>query len=276
MSSSDSCVHSLFRDLYLNNLAETSNHFKLRDVTSNERFAVYHTDDIVKPNAQPHIPVAQGEKTRPDVMTEAEIHKLTFSKRRWVQPASPTEKGPVGCDQHEAPPVKKISFSQLTLLTNNCHAASEEECKRTDIVDKQSKNGQIDKSTISLSGLTRKDNGDSVREEISKEARGDKVVFIQKQHNSFISNAEKPTSKYKDLETSHCWQDGRNSELSASVESCAHAKRCGSISLLIREQDTPVRSSEILDGDSEGQVITKSRTSKYRGRWATRQNIDAY
>lgn len=227
-----------------------------------------------------HILVAQGEnglclfhftsveslQIRPDVMTEAEIHKLTFGKRKWIQPASPTGKGPVCCNQHEAPPVKKISFSQLTLLTNNCHPASEEECKRINIVDNQSKNGQINQFWSCQSGLTEKDNGDSVCEETSKEAR---AVFIQVQHNTFISNAEKPTSKYKDLETSHCWQDSRNSELSAPVESCAHAKRCGSISLLERVQDTPVRSGEILDSerekedsDSERQDITKSRTGK--------------
>ncbi|XP_051756635.1 uncharacterized protein LOC127516243 isoform X1 [Ctenopharyngodon idella] len=237
----------LYGDLDLNNLAEDSNHFKLRDVTSNES--------------------VESLQIRPDVMTEAEIHKLTFGKRKWIQPASPTGKGPVCCNQHEAPPVKKISFSQLTLLTNNCHPASEEECKRINIVDNQSKNGQINQFWSCQSGLTEKDNGDSVCEETSKEARAAKAVFIQVQHNTFISNAEKPTSKYKDLETSHCWQDSRNSELSAPVESCAHAKRCGSISLLERVQDTPVRSGEILDSerekedsDSERQDITKSRT----------------
>lgn len=212
----------------------------------------------------------ESPQTRPDVMMEAEIHKLTFSKRRWIQPASPTEKGPVGCNQHEAPPVKKISFSQLTLLTNNSHPASEEECKRIDIVDNQSKNGQTNQFWSCQSGLTEKDNGDSVCEEISKEARAAKAVFIQMQYNNFISNTEKPTSKYKELETSHCWQDSRNSApFSAPVESCAHANGCGSISLLERVQDTPVRSGEILDtvrekedSDSERRDITKSRTSK--------------
>lgn len=252
----------------------------LRDETSNERFAFYNAGNIVKPNTQPHIPVAQGENSlclflfnsmgspqaRPDIMTKAETHKLTLGKRRWIQPASPTEKGPVGCNQHEATPVKKISFSQLTLPTNNYHPASEEECQRIDNVNKQSKNGQMDR----WSGLTEKDNSDSVCEEISKEARADKAVFIQVQHNSFISNAEKPTYKFQDLEISHCWQDIRSSELSAPVESCAYAKRCGSISVFECEQDAPVRPGEILDSvrekedsDSERREITKGRTSKY-------------
>ncbi|KAK7170733.1 hypothetical protein R3I94_000818 [Phoxinus phoxinus] len=269
------------RDLDLNNLAEDSNH-KIKDETSNERFALYYAGDIIKPNTQPHIPVAQGENSlclfrfnsmgspqaRPDIMTEAEIHKLTLGKRRWIQPASPTEKGPVGCNQHEATPVKKISFSQLMLPTNNCHPGSKEECQRIDNVNKQSKNGQIDQFWSCRSGLTEKDNCDSVCEEISKEARADKAVFIQVQHNSFISNAEKPTNKFQDLETSHCRQDNRNSELSALVESCAYAKRCGSISVFEFEQDALVRPGEILhsvrekeDSDLERREITKSRTS---------------
>lgn len=256
----------------------------LRDETSNERFALYNAGDIVKPNTQPHILVAQGENSlclfrfnsmgspqaRPDIMTEAETHKLTLGKRRWIQPASPTEKGPVGCNQHEATPVKKISFSQLTLPTNNCHPASEEECQRIDNVNKQSKNGQIDQFWSCRSGLTQKDNCDSVCEEISKEPRADKAVFIQVQHNSFITNAEKPTYKFQDLEIRHCQQDNRSSELSAPVESCAYTKRCGSISVFECEQDAPVRPGEILDSvrekedsDSERREITKSRTSKY-------------
>ncbi|XDV18567.1 hypothetical protein PO909_024228 [Leuciscus waleckii] len=270
------------RDLDLNNLAEDSNHFMLRDETSNERFALYNAGDIVKPNTQPHIPVAQGENSlclfrfnsmgspqaRPDIMTEAETHKLTLGKRRWIQPESSTEKGPVGCNQHEATPVKKISFCQLTLPTNNCHPASEEECQRVDNVNKQSKNGQTDQFWSCRSGLTEKDNCDSVCEEISKEARADKAVFIQVQHNSFISNVEKPTYKFQDLEISHCQQDNRSSELSAPVESCTYAKRCGSISVFECEQDAPVRPGEILDSvrekedsDSERREITKSRTS---------------
>lgn len=284
MLSFDSCVLSLFRDLNLNNLAEDSNHLMLRDETSNERFALYYAGDIIKPNTQPHIPVAQGKKrlclfrfnsmgspqARPDIMTEAEIHKLTLGKRRWIQPASPTEKGPEGCNQHEPTPVKKISFSQLTLPTINCHPASEEECQSIHNVNKQSKNGQIDQFWNCRSGLTEKDNCDSVCEEISKEVRADKAVFIQVQHNGFISNAEKPTYKFQDLETSHCRQDNLNSELSAPVESCAYVKRCGSISVFECEQDTPVRPGEILgsvrekeDSDSERREITKSRTSKY-------------
>ncbi|XP_077084260.1 DNA polymerase nu-like isoform X2 [Siphateles boraxobius] len=273
----DICTGKI-RDLDLNILAEDSNQFMLKDETSNERFALYYAGDIIKSNTQPHIPVAQGEnslcfnsvgspQSSPD-MTEAEIHKLTLGKRRWIQPASPIEKGPVGCNQHETTPVKKISFSQLTLPTNNCHPASEEECKRTDNVDKQSMNGQIDQLWSCRSELTENDNCDSICEEISKEARADKAVFIQVQHNSFISNAEKPTYTYQDLETSHCRQDNLNSDLSAPVESCAYAKGCGSIFVLECEQDAPVRPGEILDSvrekedsDSERREITKSRTS---------------
>ncbi|XP_067300083.1 DNA polymerase nu-like isoform X2 [Pseudorasbora parva] len=269
-------------DLDLNNLTEDSNHFKLRDVTSNEAFAHHYAGDIIKANTLPHLPVVQGEKSlclfrftsagspqaRSDVMTEAEIHGLTFGKRRCVQPANPTENGPVGCNPHEAPPVKKIRFSQFTFPTNNRHAASEEDSKMIDIVvEKQSKNGQINQFWSCRPGLTENDNYDSVCEEISKEARADKAVFIQVQHNSLISNAEKPTSKYKDLETSHCLQDCRNSELSTQVKSCAHAKGFGSISVLECEQDITVRSGKILDSvrekedsDSENREITKSRT----------------
>ncbi|XP_016346338.1 DNA polymerase nu-like [Sinocyclocheilus anshuiensis] len=264
-----------------NDLVEDSNHFKLKDVTSNERFALYYADDMIKPNVQPYIPVAQGEdslhmfrlnsigspQARPGIMTEAEIHRLTFRKRSWIQPASPSEKDPVGCEQHEAP-VKKFSFGQHAFPTNNCHPASGEEEKRIDIVDKQQRTGQIEPFWSCRSGLTAKDSSESVFEDISKEARADQAVIIQVQHSNHMSNVEKPTSKSEDLESSHYWQNSRNSELSLPVESCVHAEICGSVSVLECVQDTPVRSGEILDSveekedcGSERREITKSRTN---------------
>lgn len=261
---------------------EDSNHFK--DVTSNDRFALYYAGDIIKPNVQPYIPVAQGEdslhmfslnsigspQARPGIMTEAEIHRLTFRKRRWIQPASPSEKDPVGCDQHdEVPPEKKFSFGQLTLPTNNCPASGEVE-KRIDIVDKQQRTEQIEPFWSCRSGLTAKESSESVFEDISKEARADQAVFIQVQHSNHMSNVEKPTSKSEDLESSHYWQNSRNCELSLPVETCVHAEIRGSVSVLECVQDTPVRSGEILDSveekedsGSERREITKSRTSKY-------------
>lgn len=264
-----------------NDLVEDSNHFKLKEVTSNEKFALYYAGDMIKPNVQPYISVAQREdssrmfhlnsigspQARPGIMTEAEIHRLTFRKRSWIQPASPSEKDPVGCDQHEAPPVKKYSFGQLTFPTNNCHPASGEEEKRTDIVDKQQRTGQIEFWSC-RSGLTAKDSSESVFEDISKEARADQAVFIQVQHSTHMSDVKKPTSKSEDLESSHYWQNSRNSELSLPLESCVHAEICGSVSVLECVQDTPVSSGEILDSveekedsGSERREITKSRTS---------------
>lgn len=255
---------------------EDSNHFK--DVTCNERFALYYAGDITKPNVQSYIPVAQGEdslhtfslnssgspQTRPGIMTEAEIHRLTFRKRSWILPASPSEKDPVGCDQHEAPPVKKFSFGQLILPTNNCHPASGEEEKRIDIVDKQQRTGQIEPFWSCRS----KYSSESGFEDISKEARADQAVFMQVQHRNHMTNVENPTSE--DLESSHYWQNSRNSELSLPVETCVHAEIHGSVSVLEFVQDTPVRSGEILhsveekeDHGSERREITKSRTSKY-------------
>ncbi|KAI2662786.1 DNA polymerase nu [Labeo rohita] len=262
------------RALVFNDLVEDSNHFKLKNVTSNERSPLYHAGDI-KPNIQPCIPIAQGEDSlhmfilnnvgspqiRPDIVTEAEIHRLTFGKRCWNQSPSPTEKDPVGCDQHEAPPVKKLDFGQLT--TKSCHPASGEEKKRIDIVDSV---GQP--FWTCRSGLTAKDNSDSVFEGISKEARTEQDVFIQVQHSNHMSNVEKPTLKLEDLESSHCWQNSTNSELSVPMESCVHAEIHGSISVLECVQDTRVRSGEILDSEkgkdnsgSERREITKSRTS---------------
>uniref|UniRef100_A0A672RWP1 DNA-directed DNA polymerase n=1 Tax=Sinocyclocheilus grahami TaxID=75366 RepID=A0A672RWP1_SINGR len=246
-----------------NDLVEDSNHFKLSNETSNERFALYYAGDMIKPNVQPSIPGAQGEdclhmfrlnsigspQARPGIMTEAEIHRLTFRKRSWIQPASPSEKDPVGCEQHEAP-VKKFIFGQHTFPT---HPVSGEEEKRIDIVDKQQRTGQIDESVL---------------EDISKEARADQAVIIQVQHSNHMSNVEKPTSKSEDLESSHYWQNSRNSELSLPVESCVHAEICGSVSVLECVPDTPVRSGEILDSveekedcGSERREITKSRTN---------------
>lgn len=263
-----------------NDLVEDSNHFK--DVTSNERFALYYAGDNIKPNVQPYIPVAQGEdslhmfnlnsigspQARPGIITETEIHRLTFRKRSLIQPASPFEKDPVGCDQHEAPTVKKFSFGQLTLPTNNCHPATGEEEKRIDIVDKQQRTGQIEPFWSCRSGLTAKDSSESVFEDISKEARADQAVFIQVQHSNPMSNVEKPTSKSE--ESSHYWQNSRNCELSLPVETCIHAEIRGSVSVLECVQDTPVRSGEILDSveekedsGSERREITKSRKSKY-------------
>ncbi|XP_026122718.1 DNA polymerase nu isoform X2 [Carassius auratus] len=264
-----------------NDLVQDSNHFKLKDVTSNEKFALYSAGDMIKPNVQPYIPVAQGEdslhmfrlntigspQARPDFMTEAEDHRLTFRKRSLIQPASPSEKVPVGCDQHEAPPVKKFSFGQLTFPTNNCHPASGEKEKRINIVDKQQKPRQTEFWSC-RSGLTAKDSCESVFEDISKEARADQAVFIQVRHSNHMSNVEKPTSKSEDLESSHYWKNSKNSELSLPVESCVHAEICGSVSVIECVQDIPVSSGEIQDSveekeDSgcERRTITKSRTN---------------
>ncbi len=261
---------------------EDSNHFK--DVTCNGRFALNYAGDITKPNVQSYIPVAQGEdslhmfslnssgspQARPGIMTEAEIHRLTFRKRSWVLAASPSEKDPVGCDQHEAPPVKKFSFGQLTLPTNNCHPASREEEKRIDIVDKQHRTGQIEPFWSCRSGLTEKYSSESGFEDISIEARADQAGFIQVQHSNHMTNVDYPTSKSDDLESSHYWHNSRNSELLLPVETCVHAEIHGSVSLLEFVQDTPFRSGEILhsveekeDHGSERREITKSRTSKY-------------
>ncbi|KAL0189244.1 hypothetical protein M9458_016343, partial [Cirrhinus mrigala] len=184
----------------------------------------------------------------PDIVTEAEIHRLTFGKRSWNQSASPTEQDPVGCDQHEAPPVKKFDFGQLitALSTKGCHPASGEEEKRIDIVDSV---GQPFWSC--RSALTGKDSSDSVFKGISKEPRTEPDVFIQVQHSNHMSNVEKPTLKLEDLESSHCWQNSTNSELSIPVESCVHDEIRGSISVLECVQDTRVRSSEILDSEKE-------------------------
>ncbi|XP_073691896.1 DNA polymerase nu [Garra rufa] len=259
------------RALDFNDLVEHSNHIKLKDVTSNERSTVYHAVDI-KPNIQPYIPIAQGEdslhkfslnnmgspQTRPEIMTETEIHRLTFGKRSWNQPARPTEKDPVGCDQHEAPPVKKFNFEQLTtaLLTKNCHPATGEEEKRIDIVE-----GVGQPFWSCQSGLTAKDSSYSVFEGISKETRAD-------QHSNNMSNVEKPPSKSEDLESSHYWQNSENPELSVLMESCVDAEICGSVSALQCVQDKPVRSGEILDSvkekdrsGSERREIAESKTS---------------
>ncbi|XP_043099806.1 DNA polymerase nu [Puntigrus tetrazona] len=207
-----------------------------------------------------------SNQARPGIVTEAEIQRLTFRKRNWIQPASPSEKDSVGCDQHGAPPVKKLSFEHLALPITNCYPASEEE-KSTDIVDKQKRTGNIAPFWSCRLGLRVKDSSDSVFEVISNEARA-KQGFRQVQHISFMSNVENPTSKFEDLDSSRYWQNSEHSELLLPMESYVHAERQRIASVLECVHDTPVRSGEILDSveekegsGSERREITKSRTS---------------
>ncbi|XP_056318778.1 DNA polymerase nu [Danio aesculapii] len=268
------------RDLNLNELAEDTNSTELVDVAIIdgfvlnlpiiERFVLDRVDDITMPIGQQFTPSAQGEDSlqmfrltsmgsphaRADVMTQAEIHRPTFSKRKWIQPASPPKQNLVGCSQPETPPMKRFNFM---LPTNNCQPASGEKGKMTDIVDKLNGNGQP--------WMTEKENSNSVFEGISTEDRG-ALLEVQLGNRRCISNVDMTTSKCEVLETSHYWEESRNCQLSVPMENSPDAERCESISVFECQQDTAVRSDEMVNSIREkvdsGTVrrdITKLRTS---------------
>lgn len=191
------------------------------------------TDDVFQPNTPSNEPVAQGEELLPlsgfirEGIPQVEPDMAeSHSKRRWIS----AEKISVGDNQLEAPPIKKCSFGQLTLATNNWHRASREEV------------GEVDKQTTDEIFFSNQDNSgeNSFMNEEATERERDQDVFIQAQVG-LLSNAEKPES-----ETSLFLQD-RNSQSSAPVESCLYVQRCEGITVHECDQDTSVKSGESLD-----------------------------
>lgn len=266
-------LNELAKDTYCSELEDVAiiDRFALNNLPINERFVFNHADDIITPITQHLTPLTRGQdglrmfrltslaspQATGDVMTQSEIHRQTFSKRKWIQPASPPEQDLVGCNQRETPPLKKFTFGLFMLPTNNCHPASGEECKIIDIGDRLNGNGQ--------NWLTEKDNSDSASEGISKE---DRTAFIELQlsNRRCISDVEK--TKCEVLETSHYWEESRNHELSIPMENSPDAKRCESISVFKCHQDTTYRSDEMdsirekVDNGTERIDIAMFRTSK--------------
>ncbi|XP_057219372.1 DNA polymerase nu [Triplophysa rosa] len=269
------------QDLNLNRL-EFSKHFELRGVFCDEKIEMNHAavDDVVQPNTQSIEPVAQGEMLLPvpgffsegitqvnPALTESKGQRLTFSKRRWIL----AETIFVSDNPHEAPPMKKCSFEHFTLPMVNCHKASREEL----IVDKQTKNKRINPfcSNQSYSGeygfmnkeLTERDDVYPHFGVISREAECDQAVFIQTQ-TGLLSNAEKPKSKLSGLETSLFPQDRRNSQSSASDESCLYFQRCESSTVHECDPDTSVKSDEFLDLSKQKEDSGSERSQILKGR----------
>ncbi|XP_056628492.1 DNA polymerase nu-like isoform X2 [Triplophysa dalaica] len=268
------------QDLNLNRL-DFSKRFEPKGVLSDEKIEMYHAafDDVVHPNTQSIEPVAQGEVLSPvsgifferitqgyQALTESKGQMLTLSKRRWILPEKILE-----CDNpHEAPPMKKCCFEQLSLPMDNCNKASREKLK----VDKQTKNKKINPfcSHQSYSG----ENGFMNKELLERgnidphfgvisETKCDQAVFIQTQAG-LLSNAVKPKSRLPGLETSLFPQDRRHSKSSASEESCLYFQRCESSTVHECDQNTSVKPDELLDLSKQKEDSGSERTPILKGR----------